>query len=96
MDIDGQPTFCPFFGKCDGLLVINPQDGSREFFRNELRTAEALCELILKSGAHGVVCGFIGVAEKRTLGACGIELRLGSCAGGLDELAAHYGDLPKA
>jgi predicted Fe-Mo cluster-binding NifX family protein len=96
MGSDGATTLCPFFGKCDGILLVDRGDGSHAFVPNDQRTAEALCDLIHKSGADHLVCGFIGEAEKRKLSAAGIDVRLGSCACSIDELTDGFYDLPKA
>lgn len=87
---------CPFFGKCDGFLLLDPAGQSAEFHHNELRTADTLCDLIVNSGANALICSFIGEAEKRRLLAAGIDVRLGSCACSVEELAEGFRDLPPA
>ncbi len=87
---------CPFFGKCDGFLLLDPAGHSAEFHPNKPRTADALCDLIVRSGANAVICGFIGEADKRKLLAAGIDVRLGSCACSVDDLVASFCDLPPA
>ena len=52
MRANGEVALCPFFGKCDGLLVIGPNGESRKFHANTQRTAEAMCDLIQIGRAH--------------------------------------------
>lgn len=87
---------CPFFGKCDGVLVIDPGSGLREFHARGERTAEAMCDLILKSGVHRLVLGFVGGPSAQKLHAAGIDIRLGSCARAVEDLAIGFDDLPAA
>jgi predicted Fe-Mo cluster-binding NifX family protein len=92
----GEMTLSPFFGKCDGVLVIDPHKKTQEFHVNQPRTADSVCALILKSGAPRLVCGFVAGPEKQKLRAAGVDVRLGSPAGALEDLAAHFDDLPQA
>ena len=94
MRAKGKTTLCPFFGKCDGLVIFDPNDGSREFHANAEHSAERMCELILRSGVRRLVLGFLPGAAARRLQAAGVDMRLGSCACALEELAAHFEVLP--
>ena len=96
MASDEGPVLCPFFGKCDGFLVLDPLAPAAEFHCNKHRTADDLCDRIVRSGANAVVCGFIGKAEKRRLLAADIDVRLGSCTCSVDELVAGFANLPPA
>lgn len=96
MRSNGEAALCPFFGKCDGLLVIDPDSASREFHPSTQDTPEAMCDLILKTGAHRLVLGFIGGPAAQKLRAGGIDIRLGSCATTVDELAVGFDSLPAA
>lgn len=96
MDSDDGPLLCPFFGKCDGFLFLDGLAPTTEFHCNKQRTAGDLCDRIVISGANAVVCGFIGEAERRKLRAAGIDVRLGSCACSVDDLAAGFANLPLA
>lgn len=87
---------CPFFGKCDGLLLIGPAGASTEFKANVGRNAEFLAELIVASHVERLICGFIPQAERSKLHAAGIDVRLGSCVCGIDELFVEFSDLPQA
>lgn len=90
------PLLCPFFGKCDGVLLINSADGSEEFHPRDRSGAKLLCELILELKPKQLICGFIGEPEKQKLHAAGIDVRLGSCSCPVDELVASFSNLPKA
>lgn len=87
---------CPFFAKCDGLLLIDPLSPVREFRPNRERTSESICALILSSGATKLVCGFIGGAERERLAASGIDIRVGSCARSVASLVREFNALPSA
>ncbi len=84
------PMLCPFFGKCDGLWIIDGDTGATEFHANPERTPAALCDLILAARPARVICGFIGDAEKQRLRAVGIDVRLGSCACSVEELVTSF------
>lgn len=96
MRTEGGPMLCPFFGKCDGVLVIEHPAGRVEFHGNPRRTSEALCDLVLASGASRLICGFVGERERQRLRAAGVDVRLGSCACPVDMLTAAFLDLPEA
>lgn len=96
MGSNGAVTLSPFFGKCDGILLVGPDDGSCMFVPNQRRTATAVCEVIVGSGADRLVCGFIGEPERQALQAAGIDVRLGSGICAVGQLAACFDDLPKA
>lgn len=87
---------CPFFGKCDGLLLIGTADASAEFKPNIGCNAEFLAELIVASRVERLICGFIPQVERAKLRAAGIDVRLGSCVCGIDELFVAFSDLPQA
>jgi len=96
MDFGSGPAPCPFFGKCDGIVVLDTGTGVRAFHGNPPRTPESLCDLILASDVDGLVCGFIAESEMRRLRAAGIDVRLGSGRCSVEELAACFCDLPQA
>tara|TARA_R110000787_G_scaffold20785_56_gene61854 strand:- start:951 stop:1298 length:348 start_codon:yes stop_codon:yes gene_type:complete len=96
MNSGGKPELCPFFGKCDGLLVLDAKDDSFEFRPNEGRTPESLCNLIVAAKPNRLICGYVGDPEKKKLRASGIDVRLGSCSCSVDELSAGFSDLPEA
>lgn len=91
-----EPMLCPFFGKCDGILIFDSESGSRQFRPSTARSPECVCELIVEARPHRLICGYIGEAEKRKLRALGIDVRLGACNCPLDELAATFCNLPEA
>ena len=94
--LDGEIVLCPFFAKCDGVLVIEPDSGGCEFLAKTQRTAEAMCDLILKTGADRLILGFIPGPAAQKVRAAGIDIRLGSCACAVHELAACFDQLPAA
>ena len=84
----------PFFGKCDGLLIIDVDTSAREFHANAKRTAETMCDLILHVGVHRLILGFIGGPTARKLQSADVDIRLGPCACAVDDLALRFDDLP--
>ena len=91
-----RPMPCPFFGKCDGIWIIDEDTGATEFRSNPERTPVALCDLILAARPAWLICGFIGDAEKQRLRVVGIDVRLGSCACTIEELVASFDGLAAA
>lgn len=91
---DGDSMLCPFFGKCDGLLIIDTDTGSHEFHANTDHNAETMCDVVLKTGVHRLVLGFIAGPETRKLRAAGVDIRLGSCACTVEDLAVCFDALP--
>jgi hypothetical protein len=90
------PVFCPFFGKCDGVLLIDRTGKSTEFHHHDRSDAKSLCDLILGLKPGALVCGFIAETEKQRLRGAGIDVRLGSCSSSIDELLAGFHSLPRA
>lgn len=86
----------PFFAKSDGLLVIDPVARRRRYRANAARTNEAICELILASGATRLICGFVGAPERDGLRAAGTDIRLASCAHSVADLVSAFETLPSA
>jgi len=95
VDTAGAPVLCPYFTKCDGVLLIDAADGSREFHFHDRTDPKSLNNLILALKPQRLVCGFIGEQEKRTFCAAGIDVRLGSCACPVDQLVADFTSLPR-
>ena len=87
---------CPFFGKCDGFLVVDPATAKVRFVRNPECTAGAICRAIIASGVARLICGFVPEAECKALRTAGVDVRLGSCACEVEELVTEFDRLPKA
>ena len=94
MRSNGDTALCPFFGKCDGLLIVDPDSGLREFHANTEHTAETMCDVILEADVHRLVLGFIAGPAARKLRAAGVDIRLGSCACTVENLALCFDVLP--
>lgn len=90
------PVLCPFFAKCDGVLLINEKEHSSQFHGNRRAAAKPLCELVVALKPRALVCGFIGDTEKRKLQRAGIDVRLGACSCSIDQLIAGFDALPEA
>lgn len=89
-------ALCPFFGKCDGVLFVEPVKANVAFLANPDRTPESLSDLVTDSAAKRLICGYIPDAERKKLSAAGIDVRLGSCASAVDELIVEFSNLPMA
>jgi predicted Fe-Mo cluster-binding NifX family protein len=87
---------CPFFGKCDGFLIIDPVTARVKFVGNPERKAEIICRAIMSSGARRLICGFVPDRECATLREAGVDVRLGSCACEVDALVTQFNTLPRA
>jgi len=89
-------AMCPFFGKCDGILVVDPVTTKASFTGNPERTVAAMSEIIIQSGANRLICGFVPAAECKRLRAAGVDVRLGSCSCEVDELITEFDRLARA
>lgn len=96
INANSSPILCPFFGKCEGILVFDGAGGGQSFRPNEHRTPEQLCSLIIEVGPETLICGYVGEPERNRLRAAGVDVRLGSCNCAIDELMACLCDLPEA
>lgn len=96
MNLSVEPVLCPFFGKCDGILILDGTGRIREYHANENRTPSALCDLIVSTGPNRLVCGYVSEVERHKLRNAGIDVRLGTCTASIEELSACFGKLPEA
>lgn len=96
MNSGADSLLCPFFGKCDGLVLFDAANGSREFHPRDRSDAKSMCDIIIELKPDQIVCGFIAEREKQKLRAAGIDVRLGSCNCAVEELVASFSSLPEA
>jgi len=90
------PILCPFFQKCDGVLLIDGAGNSTEFHQRDRSGVKPLCDLIVELKPGALVCSFVGETEKQKLRNAGIDVRLGSCSCSIEELLAGFHNLPRA
>jgi hypothetical protein len=91
-----EPMLCPFFRRCDGILLVGRSGHQTLLHKPDVSGDESVCDLILRLKPDGLICGFVGDAEKEKLNAAGIDVRLGSCSRPIDELYAEFDSLPPA
>lgn len=96
MNSESGPALCPFFAKCDGVMVFNGAGSAEVFYPNRARTADSMCNLLLEIRPNRLVCGFIAAPERNRLRAAEIEVRLGSCVRSVAELVGGFDDLAVA
>jgi hypothetical protein len=96
MNSGSTPLLCPFFSKCDGVLLHETADGSNTFHPRDQSGAKSMCELILELKPRQLICGFIIEPDIEKLRSAGIDVRLGSCNCPVDELVTSFSTLPEA
>lgn len=96
MDSGPQLVLCPFFGKCDGLLLFGADHGPPLFLANAAKTSEWLCHLLIETMPRRLICGFVGQKEARALRSAGIDVRLALFGCSLEELVDGFERLPEA
>lgn len=90
------PVLSPFFGKCDGMLVVEPDGQGTTFYPRDRDDPLSLWNLILAVKPTRLICGFVPPEDRAKLREAGIDVRLGSCATAVEELVACFCDLPEA
>jgi hypothetical protein len=90
------PILCPFFARCDGLVVFAADGAIETFPADPARGEQAMCDLISKCRVERLVCGFIAEPYRALLRARGVDIRLGSCREAIPALAARFDALPSA
>jgi hypothetical protein len=91
-----EPVLCPFFRRCDGVLLVDRPGRRTQLYKPDVSGDESVCDLLLRLNPDGLICGFVGDAENEKLKAAGIDVRLGSCSCPIDELYAEFDNLPPA
>ncbi len=90
-------VLCPFFGKCDGVLVMESARTAVAFIPNTNHNPELLSNLIIESKIKRLICGFVPRAEcQQRLHEAGIDVRFGSGAYAVNELVVAFANLPGA
>lgn len=96
INLGSESLLCPFFDRCDGVLVHHTSDGSRDFHPRDRSGAKSMCDLLLELKPDRIICGFIGGPEMQRLRDTGIDIRLGACNCPVNDLLASFSTLPHA
>lgn len=96
MNSGSSTLLCPFFDKCDGVLIHNASNGSQLFHPRDRFAAKSMCELLIELQPDRIICGFMGEPDVKRLRDTGIDVRLGPCSCSIDELVASFSILPPA
>jgi hypothetical protein len=96
MNSGSVPLLCPFFNKCDGVLLHNASDHSTDYHPRDRSGAKSMCDMLLELKPDRIICGFVGGPEMQRLRGAGVDIRLGSCSCPIDELLASSSSLPEA
>ena len=96
MKVGADYRLCPFFGKCDGLLIVEPASAPVAFIPNTEHDSASLSRQIIKSKIKRLICGFVPQAEcQRALLQAGIDVRLASGAYAIPDLVFDFANLPE-
>ena len=96
MKVGADYRLCPFFGKCDGLLIVEPASAPVAFIPNSDRDPASLSRLVIESKIKRLICGFAPQAEcRQKLLAAGVDMRLGSGACAIPDLVFDFANLPE-
>jgi len=96
MKVGADYRLCPFFGKCDGLLIVEPASAPVAFIPNTDHDPASLSRLIIESKIRRLICGFVPQAEcQKMLLQAGIDVRLASGAYAIPDLIFDFANLPE-
>lgn len=70
----------PFFGKAQGLVILDPTVPERAFLPNVGWSADWVCEALFASGVRRLICSYIDDRSMRRLDRAGIDVRLAPCS----------------
>ncbi len=86
----------PFFGKAQGLVVLDPALSERIYLPNAGWSADWVCATLLSSGVRRLICSYVDGRSMRRLGRAGIDVRLGPCSRPAESLVDRFRHLPAA
>ncbi len=86
----------PFFGKAQGLLVIDQQGSEQTFLPNLGWNADWVCATLFAHEIKRLICAYIDGKSARRLDRAGIDARLAPCSQPALGLVARFDWLPKA
>lgn len=70
----------PFFGKAQGLVILDPALPERTYLPNEGWNADWVCVTLLANGVRQLICSYIDGRSMRRLDWAGIDVRLAPCS----------------
>ena len=86
----------PFFGKAQGLVILDPALSDRIYLPNAGWSADWVCATLLSSGVGRLICSYVDGRSMRRLGRAGIDVRLAPCSQPAVSLVDQFQRLPTA
>lgn len=86
----------PFFGKAQGLVILDPALPERTYLPNAGWSADWVCVTLLASGVRQLICSYIDRRSMRRLGRANIDVRLAPCSRPAVSLVDQFQHLPAA
>ncbi len=86
----------PFFGKAQGLVVLDPALSERIYLPNAGWSADWVCATLLASGVRRLICSYVDGRSMRRLGRAGIDVRIAPCSQPAVSFVDQFQCLPTA
>jgi predicted Fe-Mo cluster-binding NifX family protein len=86
----------PFFGKAQGLVILDPALPERTYLPNAGWSADWVCVTLLAHGVRHLICAYIDGRSMRRLERAGIDVRLAPCSRPAESLVDQFQSLRTA